>query len=1749
MGGAVFFSILGPLEVYHDDERVQVNGPKRRALLLYLILHANEVVATDRIIDALWQGELSGKEDATLRVHISHLRGVLEPERENRDTPSIIEHVGAGYVLLTEPGSTDTEKFDQLARDGRNAADTDQDLAVGLFQKALDLWRGNPLEDVRYENYAQDEIRRLTAARLDVVEDRAGALLIVGRHVEVISELESVVKDNPTRERATELLMLALYRAGRQADALRAYQGVNQLLGQERGLDVGPQLRQLEQQILTHDPQLQLSPSASPTIDTTPLGPGRAIRGYELRERIGEGHFGHVFRAYQPAIGREVAVKAIRPEFTDNPEFIDRFHTEAQVVAQLEHPHIVPLYDYWREPAGAYLVMRWLRGGSLEASLMQGPWSESALADVVTQMCDALAAAHTRGVIHRDIKPANVLFDDDRNAYISDFGIAVDAIDQPGGLAGSAGTLRAPYASPEILRNEPASPQSDVYSTGVLIHEMLTGRSIAQDPSYDPLRVDHQPLPDPDNAVGEALREVITVATSERPSDRYPDAVTLANAVDRAVSRSRSEPRVKVLRRNPYKGLNAFQESDTADFYGRTELVESLSTAVLASPLVTVVGPSGSGKSSLIRAGLIPHLRTHKPDTKGWQVITMSPGRDPFGEFHTALRPLTIEGRHDDHATDSDTELQTAIAEGLNSENHKVLLVIDQFEELFTTTPERDRTRFLENLTRLAKDARSRVHIVVALRADFYDRPLALRGFGELVASGSFSITPLTPEELERAIVGPAERSGVDLEPGLVAEIVGDVANEPGALPLLQYALTELFDARSHDTLTVRSYRDLGGVTGALGRRADDVYRSLTNSQQVAARSLFLRMITVGDVDMAVTRRRVSLTELRTHDGQTPPDSVLQPFVDARLITLDRDPVSRTPTAELAHEAIISSWDRLTDWIHDSADDLRLARNLAAATGVWVQANRDPSYLLTGSRLSTYEVWAGSPAMAISASEQDLITASVAAREQDVQTQIDRAANEVGLERRSRRRLIYSVVGAVAVVVFGLLAVVALNQRQAATEIAGREEQTSTARELAAASLTNLDVDPELALLLAIESANTTAGTEDGILPESVDALHNALVTPTATFVIPGARPSPFGSSVAWVAEGAAIAYVTDTGDIAVVNAFTGEEVTRLAAGVPDVLMFEISTDTGLIVTLGVDGVLRTWDGTSQEQIAQVDGGGQISVIAVSEDGASIAAGLNDGSVEIRDGTSLELRRTIAAHSGTISALDFNRTGDAIATGATDGRSATWDVPSGDKITDWNDREQSLSITGVSFHPSGRWWAASTIGGRISLIDATTGLEVSSYSDGQFQSVGVSFGSASFLVAPGRDGIARVWGTASPSTRAIVLAGHRGAVFDAALDPSETAVATVGSDGTLRIWRDYFGAETTFKNHSNLDNSTRYSPDGTLVASSGNSSPSFREVPVRVVVYDTESDDVVGQYPIGAKTIAFTPDSDGIAVVGEDGSIEIVDISTGQVDVAIPSGAQWANDLAFSPQGSLLAGAGFAGTAAIWDTSTGDTIATLAGHGDRLAEAGGVAPTLSEGLGFLNLYTAQRVSSVAFSPDGDTILTTGFDGTARLWDRATWQQTSILEGHTTPVTYGAFSPDGSQIATADDSGRVLLWDAATGEQTGEMERVAGSIARIVFSPDGARIAGAGPGRTAYLWDVSLGTVDRRLSGAFFSVSDVDFSPDGATLMVGSVEGVSREYALVPGDLLEFATSSATRKLTDDECARYLHRPCSDRSSG
>ncbi len=679
---SVRFQLFGPLGVDSEAESVDLGPPKQRAVLAVLLLHANEIVSTDRIIDLIW-GSPPRTAEHSVQIYISNLRKVLSDGSQT----GLIETRPPGYLLKVSPDAVDALRFERLVREGL-AAVRAGDIAGGgsTLETAVAAWTAAPLAEFAYDDFALGYIRSLEELRSDALETLAGVHLDQGSLEEARDRARQAIELDPLREEPRRVMMLSLYRSGRQAEALRHYGDYQKLLGENFGLEPSNHLRDLEERVLLQDPTLNL------------LAPARAVH-------------------------------------------------------------------------------------------------------------------------------------------------------------------------------------------------------------------------------------------------------------------------------NPYRGLRPFFEDDAEVYFGRETLVaEVLEKLDGGSGFVSIVGPSGSGKSSAVQAGIVPVLRA-----RGETVVVFTPGPRPVRELAVGLGRAGFGAQATlQHRFETDPRALTLTI------SRPAVLVIDQFEELFTLADPETTARFSELVATAVEDRGAALRVLATLRADYYDRPLSIPSLARVFSDSVVSVKPMTAPEIERAVVEPARGTGFEVEPALLAQLVADMGGEPGALPLLQFALFELFE-RTSNGLTLAHYQELGGLQGALTSRADELLEELDAEGRDLVEQLMVRMIRKGR--STSTARPVPLRDLLDLDiDPVALQAVLDAFGSRRLLTFDRE-ASGAAVVEIAHEYLITEWPQLVSWIEKHTEDLDRLYALDAATEEWVTADRSEDYLLRGERLKRFEDWRAETTLRLTKREAEFLDASVALRD------------------------------------------------------------------------------------------------------------------------------------------------------------------------------------------------------------------------------------------------------------------------------------------------------------------------------------------------------------------------------------------------------------------------------------------------------------------------------------------------------------------------------------------------------------------------------------------------------------------------------------------------------------------------------------------------------------------------------------------------------------------------------------------------
>ena len=1056
----------------------------------------------------------------------------------------------------------------------------------------------------------------------------------------------------------------------------------------------------------------------------------------------------------------------------------------------------------------------------------------------------------------------------------------------------------------------------------------------------------------------------------------------------------------------PYRGLTPYGVDDGETFFGRRRLVTTLLDLVARHRFVAVLGASGSGKSSLLRAGLVP--------AAGRVAVVLTPGDEPMEALSKALNNALNK------------------AGGEVPQDVRPLVLVDQFEELFTRCPDPGvRAEFVRELAACPDH-----DVVVGVRADFYPHCTQLPELADLLAGACLPVGPMTTEELTEVVTEPARRVGLSVERALVARAVADASGQPGALPMLSHALFETWRQRRGDVLTLAGYEATGGVAGAVAQTAEEMFRRLEPRRRQVAREVLLRLVTVG-ADGPDTRRRVARAELDPAGqadvdpaGQDDVEHVLRALAAQRLVVIDHDPQDGRVTVELAHEALIGAWPRLHDWLHTDRQSLRRHQHLTDAARLWRADGCDPGALYRGVRLA---VWADADGRHLSQDERVFLAASRAAADAD--------------QRRARRRTTAVIAGLVTALV-AVTSLAAVARYQAGR--ADHERDLADSRGLASSALGQLQLDQQAALLLARRAYDTapTAEAETAlrqavsetrlrgsvpagqgrVLAEAFDPTGSTLATAGSDGTVEvwarsgpdGLRPGPRTltdpagpvSSLAWTPDGQWL--VAAGGHRRTVTAWdTATWSRRTIGGFPaDVVAIAVTHDGRQVAAALADGSVEfralpgpTGAPGTGTQPVRVTVGGAPTAIAFNRDGHSLAVGDQDGSVRLVDLTGTAAPRVLGSHGQPVEDLAFAPDGRTLASGGDDGTARIWD-PTGTAdplVLRGGDGE----VLTVAYSPDGRWLATGGVGGNTVRVWSSTSADdplVLRGHGGAVRDLAFSPGGER-LVSGSGDGTVRWWDPTLPGDPAVVPVGDT-AVRGLAADAAGDVIAAGGENGTVRVWHRT-GNRPPLVLHGPTGKVLDVALDrgGRWVAAAGADGtvwvwPVDGSGPARVLRG--------GGGPVNH--VAFHPGGTLLATVSDDGALRLWDLTgRGPVDVRHEQdGALFG--LAFSADGRWVATGGLGGVIRIAPVTGGGPVRRLAAPAD------------------------DSIWCLAFSSDGHTLASTGYDGSVHLWDTRNPASRLDLRGHQQLVWTAAFSRDGSLLATAGYDGSMRVWDVATGRQ-------------------------------------------------------------------------------------------------------------------
>jgi WD40 repeat protein/DNA-binding SARP family transcriptional activator len=1732
------FRVLGPLEVEADDGPVVLGGPKERRLLAQLLVRPNQVVPVEALVQGLWGEHPPKSAPKTLQAHVVRLRHALEPGRARGAAGQVLVTRGPGYLLRVGPEALDAARFEELAAQARRAlADDAADAAASTVREALGLWRGRAFEEFTDTEFGAAEADRLGELRLVALEDRIEADLRLGRHRELVAELEGLVRDQPLRERLWAQLMLALYRSGRQADALLGYQRARSVLVEELGIDPGAELRALQAAILAQDPGLDL-PAAADEAAARELpqtlgivGPAFVGRAAELAwlraawAQTARGRGGMVFLSGGQGMGKTRLAAEFAREVHDQGGWVlygrcepappDPLQPFAQALAGVgASPHDVLRFDPERSMATFGQGLADLLAGRCDgATLLVLDDLHLAQPSVLQALAGLAGAGAARrllvfGAYQDQPTPSGLAalaerLDPDGSGHRRLGPLDLDEVARVVAIYGGEQTSRA--AAGAFLQRTGGVP--------LLVHRAANQWAQAQ-------AADQVDQVAGQTALSRSHLRVVQARLAEGVVDLHglrehaQQMAGLATGEEPPGGATDDRPAAAVC---PYKGLARFEPSDAEFFVGRERLTAVLVARLVGAALVGVIGPSGSGKSSLIRAGLLPALRDGAlPGSDRWRQLIIRPGEHPLRELARAL------GVQDEHPG----MLLAAAERGARADGH-LLVVVDQFEEVFTACPDQREQRSFLNELLAAITAEQRATVVLGIRADYYGRCAEHPGLAEQLGASQVLVGPMDAEEVRRAIELPAHRAGLRVEPQLTKAMVADVAGEPGGLPLLSTALLECWERRQGRTLTLAGYRERGGVHGAVARLAERAYRTLDPGQQAAARRLLLRLAGPGE-GQAVTRRRVALAELEPARDQ-PTARALEVLTARRLLTVS------DATVEVAHEALLREWPRLRGWLEEDVQGRALHRHLTQAAREWEGAGRDPAELYRGARLAGALDWARDHHADLNDLECAFLDAGRAAAEREVADARQRAEREA----RTSRRLRGLLAGLAAVLALALVAggfAIALRGRAEHQRLLAQHQTlVAESRRLGAEALLQGDLDRSL--LLAVEAVR---------LDDSVDTrgalLTSLLRSPQAIWMTRGGGGGRRRlEDLTLSPDGRTLAAVDSDGLLYLWDAQTGRHLAgrlgeaRWDYGSLNVVAF--SPDGRLLATGGVAdfGGILLWDVASRRVVAHLPlaaSEGDITDAAFSPDGHILAAGTLTGSLVFwKLGKGGRTRWVVHPYHPPVPALEQGRRvtlafaagGATLYTSAHDGKTILWDVARRHPV-----RELPLGGA-LAVSPDATTLALGQLDGPIILADARTGRRRKVLTGHTAEVFRLTFSrDGSTLASVSDDSKAIVWDVASGQPLQ-TLRGHTGWVHGVAFSPDGRTLYTSSLDDSLIAW-DLTGTRGLARQLSR----TAGQVGGVAFSSHHPNLLALLRSDGPAQLWDLHKGAPIANFPsirnaALPSAVAFSPDDRLLAADNSaDGTVGLFDVATHAqvgrlrpayhpIDLTQPVPGD-VNAMAFSPNGKLLATAENDGWATLWD----------------LAKQAPVGPPQQPEPGV-------PVDSVAFSPDGTT-LAWGMDGgtvtLTRVSDGKVLQTLPIIDG--SGVLALAFSPDGRTLATGTGSGHEGLWDPNAGTPRGEPWLTsAGPVLTTSLSPDGQMLATSGVG-SAELWDASSGKhIGALVTGRSDKGSAAAFDPSGHTLVTASGDGTVLLWDVDPVSWRKRACALADRRLTQQEWQDFL----------
>jgi WD40 repeat protein len=1187
--------------------------------------------------------------------------------------------------------------------------------------------------------------------------------------------------------------------------------------------------------------------------------------------------------------------------------------------------------------------------------------------------------------------------------------------------------------------------------------------------------------------------------------------------------------------RAPYRGLRPLQSDDAGIFFGRDaptiELIARLrGLRERGAPrLLAILGASGAGKSSFLRAGLLPRLG--REDRHFLPLPVLRPEAAAVtgerGLLHVlveGLKPLqlaraTIRKSLNDPDQLADWLMQRVKRaapdpDGPFATLPTLVLSIDQAEELFFGEGREESDQLLALIQNLAARDDLPLIVVFTIRSDSYDalqHAKALEGMPQ----ETFSLVPMPKGAYAEVIEGPAKRlkdtdRKLEIEPALTETLLADLdkGGSSDALPLLAFTLERLYREYGDDgDLTQAEYQQLGGIAGSIEAATEEVFKKaqanpkLPNDRkalQALARRALIPWLTGIDPETHSPRRRVA--RMRDIPEETRP--LVDEMIAQRLLTTDRNDDGEV-TVEPAHEALLRQWGLLKGWLEEDLGALATLEGIQRATRDWLANDKSEQWLNhTAGRLEEAEATATREDLQgfLANDEHDYLrqcrkaydartkkeledARALAAAQEKAAREQKRAAEEQKRAAEQQRQAVKRTrIGLVAALVLATVAGMLWLRADQQEKLADEE------KERAEESLIDANHNFGLALIEKAEANTGPASIHYRLLAQSKlkpaaqmsNAATSLMAAPSASMPvwssIPVSHHEKTISSVDFSPDGSRLASGGGDNTIKIWDEATGGLLITLQGHSGWVTSVAFSPDGARLASGADDKTIRVWDAQKGELQTRLQGHyAPVTTVAFSPDGARLASGSRDETIKLWDAATGELLTTLEGHSSSVESVAFSPNGARLASGSRDETIKLWDATTGELLVTLQGHVST--VLSVAFSPDGSRLATGAGDDTIKLWDTASGellITLEGHSDSVFS---VAFSQdGSRLASGGGDGTIKLWDSATGNLLAN-LQGHSAPVRSVAFCPDDSRLASGSHDQTIKLWGGVGQVLTTperhSEGHSGWVRSVVFSPNGAQVASGS--------LDKTIKLWDAATGELLTTlegHSGSVESFIFSPDGSRLASGSDDRTIKLWDPATGELLTSLEGHSDGVTSVAFSPDGVRLASGSWDDTIKLWDAATGEELVTLEDH-------------------------VSAVLSVAFSPDGARLASGSSDDAIKLWDAATGELLTTLEGHSDWVNSVAFSPDGARLASGSDDETIKLWDAATGELLTTLEGHSDWVNSVVFSPDGARLASGSDDETIKLWDVATGESRTTLEGHSRGVTGVAFSREGARLASSS----------------------------------------------